>query len=52
MSPEIIFPLKSSVLQPLKEDGKEPDKLFNDRFKTFKVVELIAGIEPVHKNGK
>lgn len=33
----------------LKEVGKEPDKLLDERFKKFKVVELITPIEPVHK---
>jgi len=33
----------------LKEVGKDPDKLLDERFKIFKLVELIASIEPVHK---
>jgi len=49
MSPENIFLLKSMTVHLLKEVGSEPDKLFDERSNTFKVVELITAIEPAHK---
>jgi hypothetical protein len=47
-SPEIIFLLKSIITHLVTEVGKEPDKLFDERFKKFKLVELIPGSEPVY----
>jgi hypothetical protein len=32
-----------------KDVGNEPDNLFDERSKTFKVVELITAIEPARK---
>ena len=48
MSPEIIFRLKSNITHPPTKVGKEPDKLFVERFKKFKLVELIPRSEPVY----
>lgn len=48
MSPDIIFLLKSTVKHLLKEEGKEPDSPFDERFKIFRLEELISSIGPVH----
>jgi len=39
----------SMTVHLLNEVGKDPDKLLDERFKIFKLVELITGIEPVRK---
>lgn len=52
MSPEIMFLLKSIITQLRNDVGNVPDKLLDESFKYFKLVELTPGSEPVHKQKK